>query len=174
MVEVSALPRRARVFVDTVTLLYHLGGLSRDAQDLLRRIEQREISGYTSLRVLDELLFKWMIAEASTTFGWSWKKARERMRTTPETAKALAYVYDRVAELASLFQVIEPTLSDLLNGAKEMQARYGLVGNDALTVHLIRKHRIPFLATFDTDFSVVSEVGLVAMTMDTPGRASES
>lgn len=78
-----------------------------------------------------------------------------------------------MAELASLFQVIEPTLSDLLNGAREIQAQYGLIGNDALTVYLVRKHRIAFLATFDTDFSIAREVSLVTMSVDTHGQVSE-
>lgn len=72
MVEVSALPRRARVFVDTVTLLYHLGGISREAQELLRRIEMREINGYTSLRVLDDrggILDVWLELEESQGAG---------------------------------------------------------------------------------------------------------
>lgn len=159
-IPLNRVPADTPIFVDTTPLIYHLQGIHSGAKELMKRIERRELIGYTSLRILDELLFKAIIIEAIAKFGWTWKKVKDRLRANKDKVKELSYVYDQIAKIAELLVVIEPTFNDLMN-CSNIQQQYGLFGNDAVVGWLMKKHRIQNLATFDSDFDNVKEIRLI-------------
>lgn len=65
----SQLISRDSVFVDANTLVYHFGlhpTFGAACNQLLSRIEQQDLIGYTSTHVLGELAHRLMMVEAST------------------------------------------------------------------------------------------------------------
>ena len=63
-------------------------------------------------------------------------------------------------ELFDLFDVVEPTRSDLLK-VIDVQREYGLIGNNALTVVLMRRLNLRYIATSDSDFQAVPWIRIV-------------
>jgi len=62
------------VFIDANTLIYHFGPhptFGAACNQLIGRIKNQELRGYTSTHVLGEVAHQLMIVEASTLPGWS-------------------------------------------------------------------------------------------------------
>ena len=147
------------VFVDANVILYHLGGLSDDATSLLEMGEKRRIRLITSLRVMDEVFFKYTLASTAKRYGWR-SRVLERLRKDKEKAEEIADDMELLKELFDLFDVVEPTRSDLLK-VIDVQREYGLIGNDALTVALMRRLNLRYIATSDSDFQAVPWIRIV-------------
>lgn len=61
------------VFLDANTFIYHFGpdpALGPPCSQLLQRIENQELSSFTSVHLLAEVVHKLMTIEASALFGW--------------------------------------------------------------------------------------------------------
>lgn len=150
-IKIDQLPGRTRVFLDANVFLYHLVDASPGCSRVLALVENQALRGFTSLPVLEEVLFRRLVRAAVIQFGWSWRGAVENLRLHPELAKKLLSPWQEVKALSSLLTVIEPTLSDLFR-SQEIQESYGLFGNDALTAVLIARAGIEYIATTDRDF----------------------
>src|SRR5690242_12620371 len=83
------------VFVDANSLIYHFGPdpvLGPPCGQLLRRIENQELSGFTSVHLLAEVAHKLMTIEASAVLGWPLAGMANRLRRHPaEVQKLTAY-----------------------------------------------------------------------------------
>lgn len=149
--KIDQLPPRARVFLDATVFLYHLADASPGCTRLLELVEQKKATGFTSLLVLEEVLFRRLVGEAVSSFGWSLRAAVGNMRLHPELVKGLLAPWQDVAVLSSLVIVIEAGLTDFLKG-HHMQQKYGIFGSDAINAVLIDKANIHYVATGDRDF----------------------
>jgi predicted nucleic acid-binding protein len=81
------------VFVDANTFLYCFGPdplLGPPCSQLLQRIENQELEGFTSLHLLAEVAHKMMTLEASTLFGWPLTGMANRLRRHPAEVQKLA------------------------------------------------------------------------------------
>lgn len=142
------------IFIDANVILYHLSDVSDDATYLLEIGEKGLVSLVTSLRVMDEVFFKYILAVAAKKYGWS-SKVLEKLRKDKEKAKEIADDLGLLKELFENFEVIEPTKSDFLKTI-DIQKKWGLIGNDALTIVLMKRHNLRYIATADSDFQAVS------------------
>lgn len=147
------------IFVDANVILYHLGGLSDDATSLLEMGERKRIRLITSLRVMDEVFFKYALASAAKRYGWK-SKILERLRKDKEKTKEIADDMELLKELFDIFDVVEPARSDLLK-IIGIQREYGLIGNDALTIALMRRYNLRYIATADSDFQAVPWIRII-------------
>lgn len=147
------------IFVDANVILYHLGGISDDATSLLEMGERKRIRLITSLRVMDEVFFKYALASAAKRYGWK-SKILERLRGDKEKAREIADDMELLRDLFDIFDVVEPTKSDLLK-IIDVQRKHGLIGNDALTIALMRRYNLRYIATADSDFQVVPWIRIV-------------
>jgi predicted nucleic acid-binding protein len=146
------------VFVDANPLTYHFephavwGPL---CSDLLQRIENRELAGFTSTHVLSEVSHRLMTIQASALFGWPFAGIGNRLRTQPaEVQKLTAFrqAIDRI--LQSNLQVLTITPPMLATAAVLCQ-QIGLLTNDGLIVAVMQAHGLSKLASSDTDFDRV-------------------
>jgi hypothetical protein len=74
------------VFVDANTLTYHFEPhpvWGPPCSDLLQRIENRELAGFTSTHALSEVSHRLMTIQASAQFGWPFAGIGNRLRTQP-------------------------------------------------------------------------------------------
>jgi hypothetical protein len=77
------------VFVDANTLVHHFTAhthFGAACTQLLQRIENQELLGFTSTHVLGEAAHRLMTTEASSRFGWPFAGIGNRLRTNPADA----------------------------------------------------------------------------------------
>jgi predicted nucleic acid-binding protein len=80
------------IFVDANAFIYHFAPdplLEPPCSQLLQRIENRELEGFTSLHLLSEVAHKLMALEASTLLGWSLTGMANRLRRYPAEVQRL-------------------------------------------------------------------------------------
>ncbi len=73
------------VFVDANTFLYHFTPdpvLGPACSQLLQRIENQELLGFTSVHLLAEVAHKLMTVQANKLFGWPFAGMANRSRST--------------------------------------------------------------------------------------------
>jgi predicted nucleic acid-binding protein len=146
------------VLVDANTLTYHFephAVWGPPCADVLQRIENRELAGFTSTHALSEVSHRLMTIQASSLFGWSFAGIGNRLRTQPaEVRKLTAFrqAIDRI--LQSNFQVLIIT-PIMLATAAALSQQIGLLTNDALIVAVMQAHGLSKIASHDTDFDRV-------------------
>jgi predicted nucleic acid-binding protein len=82
-----------QVFVDANVLTYHFQPhpmFGPPCQQLLQRIRNAEIIGFTSIHVLAEVAHRMMTLEASMLFSWPFAGIGNRLRTHPAEVRRLS------------------------------------------------------------------------------------
>ena len=90
------------VFVDANPLLYYFTAHPRygpACQELLDRIENKDITGITSAYALSEVVHRLMTIEACQRFGWPVKGIAQRLRRHPAEVQQLSRSRQAVDEL---------------------------------------------------------------------------
>src|SRR5206468_12874496 len=80
------------VFIDANTFVFYFAahaGYGPLCGQLLQRVENRELRGFTSTHVLGEVAHRLMIAEATASAGWSPGKVRQRLKKHPAVLQGL-------------------------------------------------------------------------------------
>jgi predicted nucleic acid-binding protein len=149
------------VFVDANTLIYHFGphpmfGLA--CNQLIQRIENHELHGFTSTHVLGEVAHQLMIVEASQLPGWGLGKVKQRLQKQPGVLQNLTRFRSAVdTVLQSSLQVLTIAPS-ILGRAVLLSQQHGLLTNDALVVAMMQANGLSNLASHDTDFDRVPAI----------------
>jgi predicted nucleic acid-binding protein len=147
------------VFVDANTFLYHLAPdpvLGPPCGQLLQRIENQELTGFTSLHLLAEVAHKMMTIEASALFGWPLTGMANRLRRHPAEVQRLTAFRQAIERIAqSRVQVLAVTVP-LVEAAAVVSQQTGLLINDALIVVVMQAHGLTKVASHDADLDRVS------------------
>jgi predicted nucleic acid-binding protein len=144
--------------VDANTFIYQFSAdpvLGPPCNQLLQRIENQQLLGFTSVHLLGEVAHKMMTVEANKVFGWPFAGMANRLRRHPTDVQRLTLFrlcIDRVSQ--SRVQVLAPPLSVLV-AATVISQQTGLLINDALTVSLMQHQGLTRLASHDADFDRV-------------------
>jgi predicted nucleic acid-binding protein len=146
------------VFVDANILVYHFGPhpvFGAACNDLIRRIENQELRGFTSTHTLGEVAHALMIAEALSLPGWTAGKVKKRLRQQPGALQGLMRFRIAVETvLRSALQVLTVAPS-LLGTAAVLSQQHGILTNDALVVAVMQANGLTRLASHDADFDRV-------------------
>jgi predicted nucleic acid-binding protein len=146
------------LFVDANTLVYHFAAHAAfgvPCTQLLQRIENQELLGFTSTHVLGEAAHRLMTTEASSLFVWPFAGIGNRLRTNPTEVRKL-HVFRRAVEdvLRSKIQVL--TISPALLAAAAILCQHiGLLTNDGLIIAVMQANGLTKLASNDADFDRV-------------------
>jgi predicted nucleic acid-binding protein len=147
-----------RVFVDANTLTYHYQPhptWGSACTQLLQRIKNQELAGFTSTHVLAELAHRLMTLEANTLFGWPVPGIGNRLRTHPtEVQKLTLFRRDIEWLVQSNIQILIVT-PPLLATAAALCQQIGLLTNDGLIVAVMQTNGLTKLASNDADFDRV-------------------
>jgi predicted nucleic acid-binding protein len=148
----------ASVFVDTNILTYHFQPhptWGPPCSQLLQRIENQELFGFTSTNVLGELAHRLMTIEANTVFGWPFASIGNRLRSHPLEVRKLNVFRLAIEKIIhSNLQVL--TLSPtLLATAVVISQQIGLLTNDGIIVALMQANGLTNIASSDADFDRV-------------------
>src|SRR5882724_10885739 len=82
------------LFVDANILTYHFQPhpvWGPACTQLLQRVEQKQLAGYTSSHMLGELAHRLMTLEAHTLLGWPMTGIGNRLRTHPMEVRKLSH-----------------------------------------------------------------------------------
>jgi predicted nucleic acid-binding protein/predicted DNA-binding antitoxin AbrB/MazE fold protein len=146
------------VFVDANTLSYYFephpiwGPL---CADLLQRIENGELHGFTSTHALSEVSHRLMTIQASALFGWPFTGIGNRLRSNPtEVQKLTAFrqVIDRILQSSLQVLTIAPLM---LASAASLSQQLGMLTNDGLILAVMQANGLSKIASNDADFDRV-------------------
>jgi predicted nucleic acid-binding protein len=147
-----------QVFLDANTLVYHFGPhavLGPACKQLLQRIENQELDGFTSTPILTEVAHRMMLVEASARPGWGSVNVRSRLQKQPNVVQGLTVFFDAIETiLQSRIQILNITPALVLQAAGISQ-QTGLLSNDALVVAVMQANGLTSLASHDADFDRV-------------------
>lgn len=153
------LPDGAGCFLDATIFYYHLvhtPPLSDDCSDLLVRVGTGAISGATSSVVLAEASHKVMLAEIVRRYGVAPHGLIARIKKHPELLDHLSE-HRQVVALAQAMQItIEPITGELLRRGAELAPQQRLLTNDSLTLAVMEKLGLSYIATNDDDFDSIA------------------
>jgi predicted nucleic acid-binding protein len=146
------------VLIDTnVFLYYFFQSIEQEKlqliENLFYKIENKYISGVITTRILDEVYFKIIIAKAKEIYP---KNTIKKLKNDKELLKNISIIYDKVNEVVEVFDIkIKNVTYRDFKRLKFIQKNYGLIGNDAISLSIILREKIDYIATFDKDFSQV-------------------
>src|SRR6516165_9024620 len=107
------------LFVDANTLTYHFEPHARwgsSCSQLLQRIENQQLVGYTSGHVIAEVSHRLMTIEARNLLGWPIAGIGNRLRTNPTEVRKLTLFRTSVEKLLQGKLQILPVTPALLAG----------------------------------------------------------
>ncbi|HSE84176.1 MAG TPA: PIN domain-containing protein [Thermodesulfobacteriota bacterium] len=138
------------IFIDSNIFIYHFTGVSEESSLFLRRCEEGEITGFTGINVIIEVLHRLMMIEAVTK-GFVQPGDVAKKLIDYET-NALSII-DMGIEVVSLSE-------DIIKAGSQFRRKYGLLVNDSLTAAMMDMERIINLATLDKDFTRTKEINV--------------
>jgi predicted nucleic acid-binding protein len=146
------------VFVDANTFVYHFAPdpvLGPPCSVLLQRIENQELSGFTSLHLLGEVAHKLMTVEAYALFGWPFAGMANRLRRHPAEVQRLTAYRRAVFQIVQSRVQVLPISVAVFVAATAISQQTGLLINDALIVAILQANGLTLLASHDADFDRV-------------------
>lgn len=154
-----------RIFIDANIFIYNAlddPAYAEACSDFLRLVEINRIKGIITPLVMDEVLFKILVAEASQHIEkfniWTLKKEMKR-------AEFSSLVYEPVNEYAQYFKEltyggleIAPIDGGTVEMSVDLGKQYGLLTTDAVHLAAMHQYGIIHMATNDSDFAIVESL----------------
>ena len=154
----ASLSAGASIFLDANTLVYHFQPhptFGPACNQLMARIENQDVLGFSSTHILTELAHRLMMIEAATLPGWKPTKVKRRLLQQPAALQNLSRFQAAVdAVLQSRLQVLT-IAPPLVLAATRISQSSGLLSNDALIVAVMQAAGLTNLASSDADFDRV-------------------
>jgi uncharacterized protein len=146
------------IFVDANVFLYYFTAHLKygpACKNLLDRIENREIVGFTSAHVLTEIVHRLMTIEACQRFGWSVKGIARRLRKHAAEVQQLTRSRQAVDEITLIGVDVLSVGKKHISVAPDISRQAGLLCGDALIVAVMQDQGLILLASEDADFDRV-------------------
>ena len=144
-----------KILVDSNAFIYFLTGQSLLVKEFFQASVEGRLKLLTTVRILDEVIFKTCILLAKMRYGF-YKKTLNKLKKNPHLIAELSEDCRKIIDMCQAFNFVVFDLSfrDLEKLPNIMQ-NYGLVGNDALTVGIMQKMNLKYLLSADKDFDAV-------------------
>lgn len=157
------IPSGSLCVLDTNILIYAEQAASLQAQRLLRRIEDRDLSGALPQPVWQETIHRLMIIEVTLLGHVRGTNPARQLSGKPHIVKNLTMYRDKVKALVTLGLGFEPCHEpDLMGKALELQERHGLLTNDSLIAAITLRIGADALITSDRGFLALTELKIYA------------
>ena len=123
---------------------------------LIIKIENNVIQGITSIMVLDEVLFKMLIMEASNKFDINIGGASRYLKENPDKIPTLEKSWENIDKISSIPNLIIVGISiDNFKESLNIAREYNQLPHDALHLAVMKDQNITLLQTADSDFDGV-------------------
>lgn len=157
------IPSGSLCVLDTNILIYAEQGVSLQAQRLLRRVEEHDLTGVLPQPVWQETIHRLMLAEAIAVGRVRGANPARQLARKPAVVKGLTLYREKVRALVTLGLGFEPCHeTDLLVKALEIQEQYALLTNDSLIAAMALRMEADALASTDSRFRALKELTLYA------------
>jgi predicted nucleic acid-binding protein len=158
----EALPLFSDVFIDANIFLYHIMRRPKFFQpchNFFVGIESGTYNGFTSTLVINEVLHKLILAEATNTYGIrSEHYAANALKQDPAKIRGLSQVWKTYSAIKNYPIIIHSCNESVLDIAVDLSNKYGLLISDATHLAVIKSEGISNIATNDTDFQRFNEI----------------
>lgn len=154
-----------RIFIDANIFIYNALDdpmFADSSSDFLRKVETNKIKGVITPHVMDEVLFKILVAEAAQHLE---KFTLPNLKEEMKKPSFSSMVYKPVREYSEY--ITELTFSGLkilivdawvIEKSIDLGSRYGLLTTDAIHLSTIKQYGINNIATNDSDFERVDSI----------------
>jgi predicted nucleic acid-binding protein len=146
------------VFMDANSLLYHFIAhpvFGLPCSDLLQRIRQQQLQGFTATHVLSEVAHRLMTLEACDVYGWPFPGIAQRLKRHPAEVQRLTRFRQAVEDVPRMQIQVLTVAPPFIAGAAALSQQTGLLSNDALIVAVMQANGLTNLASNDADFDRV-------------------
>lgn len=152
------LPSGNKILLDANIFIYHFTGLSDECSKLLKRCEEGEIKGITTVTVILEALHRLMAVEAVKKGLVSGGDVVRKLKEKPEVVKELSEYYENMKKIKDIGIEIYPLTEEVVDESYQIRRQYGLLINDSVLVAFMKEQGIGNIATKDEDFERVEGI----------------
>ncbi len=153
------IPSESVCVADSNILLYAEQGISREAQEFVRRCSEDELTVILPQTVWQELIHKLMVAEAVMLDKVRGPSPAGKLARKTELIKELGTYRDKIAALISLGMKFEScTREDVLERGLLFQEKYGMMTNDSVILASAVRVKADVLVSADAVFQNVKEL----------------
>ena len=149
------------IFIDANTLICHFTNHQKygaACTALVKRIELKEIPGFTSSHCLADVAHRIMTIEAIARLGWPVSRLAARLKKHHAEIPNLSLYQQATTKVPQLgIQVLALTQS-LVENATQLSQQYELLTGDALILAVMQANALTNLASNDADFDRVPGV----------------
>ena len=146
------------VFIDANIFIYHFTGVSEESTLFLKRCEEGELTGFTGINILIEVLHRLMMIEAVTKGFVKPGNVLKKLKKKPVIVKKLSDYQTNTLSIMDIGIELIPLSEDKIMSSWQFRKKYGLLVNDSLTTAMMDLEGIINLATMDKDFERVEGV----------------
>jgi predicted nucleic acid-binding protein len=146
------------VFIDANCLVYEATAdptYGPACRRLLERIENNELTGFTSAHVIAEMTHRLMTIEAATSLSRPLAGMANWLRRHPTEVQRLSRHRQAIDGLSAIPITILPGDGGQVSRAADLSIQHGLLTNDSLIVVVMRARGLSHLASLDADFDRV-------------------
>jgi predicted nucleic acid-binding protein len=158
----KTLPLTSDVFIDANIYLYPVMKRPKffpPCHEFFTAIESGAYNGFTSTLVLNEVLHKLILAEATNTYGLRSKHdVANVLKQDPAKIRGLSQVWKTYSVIKDYPIIICSCDESILDMAVDLSNKYGLLISDATHLAVIKSEGISNIATNDTDFQRLNEI----------------
>jgi len=158
----EALPLSSEVFIDANIFLDHIMRRPKflpPCHNFFVAIESGAYNGFTSTLVLNEVLHKLILAEATNTYGLrSEHDVANVLKQDPAKIRGLSQVWKTYSVIKDYPIKICSCDESVLDMAVNLSNKYGLLISDATHLAVMKSQGISNIATNDTDFQRLNEI----------------
>ena len=156
-----------RIFIDANIFIYNALDnpiYAESCTDFLRQVETDKINGVITPHIMDEVLFKILVAAASQHLEKftlpNLKKEMKNSNFSSKVYKPVKEYGDYLTELTYGGLEILAVDGGLIEKAIELGRQYGLLITDAIHLSTIKQYGIINIATNDSDFERVDTMNI--------------
>ncbi len=149
--ELPSVPDGTDLFIDANVFIYALLKKSAECTAILARCAREEITGITSLDVVNDVTHRLMLAEAVSK-GEITKESVNDLKRKHSVIAGLTEYWDYILRVFSLNLLLLEADEQLLVNGQSVRSRFGLLTKDSLIVACMDEYAITNLASRDEDF----------------------
>jgi len=157
----ASVPSGAAIFLDANTLIYHFANdptYGPACTQLIKRIELRDLSGFTSAHALADVAHRLMTLEAISLRGWPAAGIAARLRKHHVEIPQLSVYRQAIARIPLLGIQVLAITGSLVEQATQLSQQHELLTGDALILAVMQANALTNLASNDADFDRVPGV----------------
>jgi predicted nucleic acid-binding protein len=157
MKSLAQLPDGFAVFIDAniFVLAGSAGPIGEQCLQILDRVQQRAVQGFTAAFVVAEVIHRVMVNEARQQLQRSARETVEYLQHNPAFVRRLSRHLTVASDIGKVGVDILPLAVDDLHASKAFRRDYGSLTNDSLIVAVMRNHELRHLASHDSGFDRV-------------------